>query len=452
MKRLILAFWIVLAALLGAAPSYAQTASQICVQSSSIFGGNNCIPVTSSAPLPIAVYDSGNHSGYVYTSNGSASPATFQATTTGGGSVAISATTSNVTYKPLFATSTSASASTVYVDFASPWSYNASTGLTSILGITTTSFTDNGNAALNGTTTITTARITGGTINGTTIGATTSSSGVFTAITTPSATITGGTINGTTIGATTSTTAVVSTLVSGGTTFSNLTTGALSVNGTGVVASGTLAVSNGGTGASSAGITAFNNITGYTAAGATGTTSTNLVFSTSPTFITPTLGAATGTSLNLATTGAAVANGVYSSAANTFDISTNSVKALEVSTSGIATFSKAVVGAQSAVSLTTTTFTPDLAVANAFSLALTTSCVCGVANPANVTTAVGQTGIYKIVQPASATTTVSWGSQYKFAGGVAPVLSTTTGSADYFSYYVDDSTHVVISGGVLNAR
>jgi hypothetical protein len=60
---------------------------------------------------------------------------------------------------------------------------------------------------------------------------------------------------------------------------------------------GVLPVANGGTNASSAGITAFNNITGYTAAGATGTTSTNLVFSTSPTLTTPVLGAATSTSL-----------------------------------------------------------------------------------------------------------------------------------------------------------
>jgi len=47
---------------------------------------------------------------------------------------------------------------------------------------------------------------------------------------------------------------------------------------------GVLPVANGGTNASSASITSFNNITGYTAAGATGTTSTNLVFSASPTF------------------------------------------------------------------------------------------------------------------------------------------------------------------------
>ena len=50
-----------------------------------------------------------------------------------------------------------------------------------------------------------------------------------------------------------------------------------------------LPVSKGGTNATAAGIAAFNNITGYTAAGATGTTSTNIVFSTSPTITTPVL-------------------------------------------------------------------------------------------------------------------------------------------------------------------
>ena len=54
--------------------------------------------------------------------------------------------------------------------------------------------------------------------------------------------------------------------------------------------SGALPVANGGTAATSAGIAAFNSITGYSAAGATGTTSTNVVFSTSPTLVTPALG------------------------------------------------------------------------------------------------------------------------------------------------------------------
>jgi hypothetical protein len=61
----------------------------------------------------------------------------------------------------------------------------------------------------------------------------------------------------------------------------------------------TLPVANGGTACAAATITCFNNITGFTAAGTTGTTSTNLVFSTSPTFITPILGAATGSSFTI---------------------------------------------------------------------------------------------------------------------------------------------------------
>jgi hypothetical protein len=91
--------------------------------------------------------------------------------------------------------------------------------------------------------------------------------------------------------------------------FSGGTTGLTPAFGTGAVTlSGTLAVANGGTNASSAGIAAFNNITGYTASGATGTTSTNLVFSASPTF-TGTLGAATiSASANISTSGGSISD------------------------------------------------------------------------------------------------------------------------------------------------
>lgn len=84
-------------------------------------------------------------------------------------------------------------------------------------------------------------------------------------------------------------------------------------NGTGLPISagttGTLPVSRGGTNATSASITAFNNITGYTASGATGTTSTNLVFSTSPTLVTPTLGTPASVTLTNAT-GLPISTGV----------------------------------------------------------------------------------------------------------------------------------------------
>ena len=81
-----------------------------------------------------------------------------------------------------------------------------------------------------------------------------------------------------------------------------------------------LSAANGGTNCSAASITCFNNITGLTASGTTGTTSTNLVFSTSPTFITPVLGVASATSIAFAGGSAAstsvqigsnAANGLY---------------------------------------------------------------------------------------------------------------------------------------------
>jgi hypothetical protein len=59
----------------------------------------------------------------------------------------------------------------------------------------------------------------------------------------------------------------------------------------------TLPVANGGTNCAAASITCFNNITGFSSSGTTGTTSTNLVFSTSPSLTTPALGVATATSI-----------------------------------------------------------------------------------------------------------------------------------------------------------
>lgn len=79
--------------------------------------------------------------------------------------------------------------------------------------------------------------------------------------------------------------------------------------------SSTLAVGSGGTGTGSAGIGAFNNITGFTAAGSTGTTSTNLVFSTSPALTTPTLGAASATSVAFSSTSGIIGSATNDSAA-----------------------------------------------------------------------------------------------------------------------------------------
>ena len=119
---------------------------------------------------------------------------------------------------------------------------------------------------------------------------------------------------------------------------------------------GTLPVANGGTNASAAGITAFNNITGYTASGATGTTSTNLVFSTAPTFTTSidsgaTFGAfASSTALTIGYTG--------TGAASTTNISTAALtgafaKTINIGTNGT-TSSTTGVNINSSVGGTTT--------------------------------------------------------------------------------------------------
>ena len=75
----------------------------------------------------------------------------------------------------------------------------------------------------------------------------------------------------------------------------------LTLTGTAFSLTAPVTVALGGTNATSAGIAAFNNISGYTASGATGTTSTNLVFSTSPTLVTPILGTPQSATLTNAT-------------------------------------------------------------------------------------------------------------------------------------------------------
>lgn len=65
------------------APALAQAQQQVVITSQSSTGA--AVPISTTNQLPIAVYDSGNHSGYCYTSNGSASAATFQSCGGGGG-------------------------------------------------------------------------------------------------------------------------------------------------------------------------------------------------------------------------------------------------------------------------------------------------------------------------------------------------------------------------------
>lgn len=167
----------------------------------------------------------------------------------------------------------------------------------------------------------------------------------------------------------------------------------LSISGSPVTTTGTLAISysgtalpvaNGGTGATSASITSFNNITGYTASGATGTTSTNLVFSTSPSLTTPTL--TTPTVTNYTET------------------------------------------------LYTATGSTSISLANGTVQKITTSGSTTITLPASST---GKS--FTVIVAYAAADTIVWagGSTIKWASGTTPTPTSATGKFDIFNFYQD---------------
>lgn len=117
------------------------------------------------------------------------------------------------------------------------------------------------------------------------------------------------------------------------------------------------------------------------------------------------------------------------------------------------TFTAAQRSAVSTLTISTATFTPSFDAAQNFKLTLiNASCPCTIANP-STTPVAGQSGVFEIIQSGTGSDTIgTWGSNYTFAGGTSTiVLSTAAGARDYFSYYVADSTHIVLSAGALNA-
>jgi hypothetical protein len=85
------------------------------------------------------------------------------------------------------------------------------------------------------------------------------------------------------------------------------------------------------------------------------------------------------------------------------------------------------------------TVTPNLTTGNYFTLTLTGNVT--LANPSNQHA--GQSGCIAVTQDGTGSRTISFGSNWKFAGGVAPTL-TTTASA------VDDVCYWVVSAGVVH--
>lgn len=150
---------------------------------------------------------------------------------------------------------------------------------------------------------------------------------------------------------------------------------------TGVV--GVLPVANGGTNASSASITAFNNITGYSASGATGTTSTNLVFSTAPTITNPTI--------------------------------TNYTETLFTANTG-------------------TAITVSLANGTVQQLTLT-----GNATITMPTATAGKSFVIMLKQDGTGGRTVTW-STVVWPGGTAPTITSTASKQDIFSFFADGTS------------
>ena len=84
------------------------------------------------------------------------------------------------------------------------------------------------------------------------------------------------------------------------------------------------------------------------------------------------------------------------------------------------------------------TVTPDFAASNNYTLTLDQN--LSIANPTNLTA--GQSGSIFLVQDGTGSRTASWGSYWDFAGGTAPVLTTTAAGIDRVDYIVRSSTSI----------
>ncbi len=116
-------------------------------------------------------------------------------------------------------------------------------------------------------------------------------------------------------------------------------------------------------------------------------------------------------------------------------------------------WTKAQRGTPVTLSISTSTFTPNFDTGQNFQITLVhASCPCTLANP-STTLVPGQTGVIEVIQSATGSDTIgTWGSSYVVAGGTSAItLSTGASAKDYFSYYVNPASSVVLSPPMLNA-
>ncbi len=88
----------------------------------------------------------------------------------------------------------------------------------------------------------------------------------------------------------------------------------------------------------------------------------------------------------------------------------------------------------------------NLADSNNFSLLMTSAIgATRILGNSTTTPVAGQSGIIAVTQDVNGLRAMTYGTNYKFVGGVVPVLSTGAGQIDYLSYYVETTSRIFIS-------
>ena len=125
---------------------------------------------------------------------------------------------------------------------------------------------------------------------------------------------------------------------------------------------------------------------------------------------------------------------------------TSDTDAISIASSGVTTFSAAVVGATDTDTSNTGSVTLDFAANQNFVLTFTGNVT--LANPS--TEAVGQSGIIVCIQDGTGSRTLSLGTDYETAGGAGITLSTAASAVDVIPYFVKASNSIQL-GAVQKA-
>ena len=125
---------------------------------------------------------------------------------------------------------------------------------------------------------------------------------------------------------------------------------------------------------------------------------------------------------------------------------TSDTDAISIASSGVTTFSAAVVGATDTDTSNTGSVTLDFEANQNFVLTFTGNVT--LANPS--TEAVGQSGIIVCIQDGTGSRTLSLGTDYETAGGSGITLSTAASAVDVIPYFVKASNSIQL-GAVQKA-